>query len=84
MKAHLYNVPEPETQWGGEMIALCGAYIKNAQMVFMWDAAFIGRELSESMNSLNICKACVVAEKPHQYVYGVLPVEEARKANEAA
>jgi hypothetical protein len=79
-KVHLALSPDPKT-FSGKELALCGAVIPNAVVVFMWDdSAADTSSFFESVNRITTCAKCVnQIESEGRYVYGIRSGEEVKQ-----
>jgi hypothetical protein len=80
VKAHLLDSDEPITL-GGDLRANCGKEVPKAVAVFSFDGNF-GQGFS--FNALLCCRACMEITLSHRYVYGLLPGQEMKDAEDGA
>lgn len=85
MKTHgvITDQPVPANYWPETIKALCGEEIKNPRPVLMIDAQLGVLDVRSTLLICRVCAALAIAPQPKavEYVYGVLPQEEAHRAN---
>jgi hypothetical protein len=75
IKAHLLDSESPLVS-GQTYISKCGAEIRNAVMVFMWDAQELGRL---QVSASRLCQFCWFAKYKLRYLSGMVPGEVAKQ-----
>lgn len=86
MKTHLADSSVPLKE-GSELTAICGAVIKDAAFVFMWDDLTVNvRAFSGVTWVKGLCSQCKKIQVKQRYIYGIASGEEMkqRRAGEEA
>lgn len=78
MKTHLADSSVPLKE-GSELTAICGAVIKDAAFVFMWDDAEILTSISGYLRLSASCRKCKATPKSGRYIYGIVHGEEMKQ-----
>lgn len=82
-KTHCVALAKMPETWDGQRIqALCGKWVVNARPVFKVNFETFQ---VEGMNTLQFCEVCfplaMAPVEDRKYIVGILPAEEAMKAN---
>ncbi len=72
-KIHFLDVAEPDLQEGSDLVANCGALIKNVAFAMRFDF-----ELGNIVdwNTILCCSECLIIEFDERFIYGLISVRE--------
>jgi hypothetical protein len=72
VRVHFKDVIEPNLKEGSDLMANCGAIVKNAQFAMKFDF-----ELGDILdwNALLICQECLEIEPRERFIYGLVSKE---------
>lgn len=75
MKVHFLDVEEPDLKEGSDLVANCGAIIKNATFAMKFDF-----DLGDIVdwNALLVCGECLELELDNRFIYGLVSGKDIR------
>jgi hypothetical protein len=71
LKIHFLDLSEPILKHGEDQTAICGAVVKSAEPVLMFDTAIVDWDCLDAIY-LCLCRRCMERELDNRFLYGIV------------